>query len=408
MIRTQLFACTLPKAEADALNRESGRVYSNTLVRHYRILRQTHHWLSPRAGERVEDSTGPSSLHAHSRDAAQQGFYKACKTARACKALGLDAHYPHKRKWFRTTIWKQTGMRLRNGTLLLARARSLPPLPVALPSSLAALPPTAFSEARLVWDRAGRHYTWHLVIEDGLNAPVTTATGIAGVDLGEIHPAALTDGTHAAVISCRALRSTVQYTNKRLATLRAMQDQRTKGSSRWKKLQRRKNRFLAHQQRRERDMLHKASRAVVSWSQDHAIGTLAIGDVRDIGDGKRLHRNQQQKVSQWSHGTMRRYTTYKAQAAGITIIDDVDEAYTTQTCPHCSTRNKPKGRVYTCRACGFQGVRDVVGAVNILSRYRWGEVGTVQPPVRTMYLRPFVREPRSSRLDTAHVARRDA
>jgi hypothetical protein len=37
MIRTHSIPCTLPKAEADALNRESGRVYTETLVWHYRI-----------------------------------------------------------------------------------------------------------------------------------------------------------------------------------------------------------------------------------------------------------------------------------------------------------------------------------------------------------------------------------
>src|SRR5205814_2283438 len=60
----------------------------------------------------------------------------------------------------------------------------------------------------------------------------------------EIHPAALTDGTSAAVISCRELRSCVPYTNKRLSILRGKQDKHTRGSSRWKRLQRRKNRFL--------------------------------------------------------------------------------------------------------------------------------------------------------------------
>ena len=32
MIRTHTFPCALPRAEADALNRESGRVYSETLM----------------------------------------------------------------------------------------------------------------------------------------------------------------------------------------------------------------------------------------------------------------------------------------------------------------------------------------------------------------------------------------
>jgi hypothetical protein len=98
MLRTIQFVCTLPKAEADALNSESGRVYTDMLVRHYRLYRKQGVWLDPKSGEHLEDALGgPTTLHAHSRDAAQQGFYRACKTARACRAVGLEVKYPHRR-----------------------------------------------------------------------------------------------------------------------------------------------------------------------------------------------------------------------------------------------------------------------------------------------------------------------
>jgi putative transposase len=127
--------------------------------------------------------------------------------------------------------------------------------------------------------------------------------------------------------------------------------------------------------------------------------------VRDVADGKRLRRKTQQKVSQWNHGTMRRYIGYKAKAAGITVIDTINEAYTSKTCPRDGQRTKPKGRVFTCHVCGFRCARDIVGAANILSRHRCGEVGRVMPPPHTMYRYPFVRRGKRSRLDTAHVAR---
>src|SRR5215470_3500442 len=136
MLRTVQFACTLPKAEADALNAESGRIYTNMLVQHYRRYRKQGVWLSRKSGERLEDALGgPTSLHAHSRDAAQQGFYKACKTAKACREQGMDVNYPHWRKRWRTTIWKNTGIRRSDGILLLARARGLAPVTVPLPAS---------------------------------------------------------------------------------------------------------------------------------------------------------------------------------------------------------------------------------------------------------------------------------
>ena len=112
MIRTHVFPCALPKAEADVLNRESGRIYTSVLLQHYRIYRKHGHWLSPAASARIEDSIGLTLLHAHSREAAQRGFYKACTTARTLKEQGdADVRYPQRRKRWRTTIWKNTGIR---------------------------------------------------------------------------------------------------------------------------------------------------------------------------------------------------------------------------------------------------------------------------------------------------------
>src|SRR5499427_9569329 len=90
MLRTTQVVCSLPKEEADALNAESGRIYSDMLVQHYRRYRKQGVWLSQKCGERLEDAVGgPTTLHAHSRDAAQQGFYKACKAAAAGIAVQL-------------------------------------------------------------------------------------------------------------------------------------------------------------------------------------------------------------------------------------------------------------------------------------------------------------------------------
>jgi putative transposase len=391
MIRTVTFACSLPKTDADVLNLESGAVYTRVLVEHYRVYRHTGHWLSVGAACRIEDRLGgPTILHAHSRDAAQQAFYKAIKTARTNRRDGLGGQYPHKRKRFRTTIWKNTGIRVRDGVLLLARARGLEPVRVSLPSHLVDLPEDAFREARLVWEKATRRYEWHLVVEDGQTPKDSPGDSVVAVDLGEIHPAAATDGEENVIVSCRALRSLNQYTNKRLAALSHKQAGKVKGSRGWRRLQRRKNRFLAQQRRRKRDMEHKISREVVDWAVERKAGTIVIGDVRDVADGKRLNRKSQQKVGNWSHGKQRQYIQYKAAAEGIEVALQ-DEAYTSQTCPQCGRRYKPTGREYSCRRCGFLGHRDIVGASNILSRTLHGEVGKVVPPSAIKYRQPFGR-----------------
>jgi hypothetical protein len=58
MLRTVQVACTLPKVKADALNAESGRIYTDMLVQHYRRYRKQGVWLSQQCGERMEDADG--------------------------------------------------------------------------------------------------------------------------------------------------------------------------------------------------------------------------------------------------------------------------------------------------------------------------------------------------------------
>jgi hypothetical protein len=196
MIRTQTFPCSLAKPEADALNRESGRVYTNVLVWHYRVYRRTRHWLSEYAGMRLEDYLGgPTMLHAHSRDAAQGAFYGACKVTCSQQRMGLEMRYPHRRRCYRTTTWKNTGIRICDGVMLLARARGLEPVQVVLPANLLAYPAIAYKQVELVWDRADRHYHWHVTTEDGTEPAPAPGTGLVAVDLGEIHPATLPAST---------------------------------------------------------------------------------------------------------------------------------------------------------------------------------------------------------------------
>ena len=321
MLTTQVFTCSFPKDNADALNQESGRIYTATMVEHYRVFRHTGNWLSPKADEKLSDFiTGETILHAHSRDAAQQGFAKACKTARACQKLGLNSHYPHHIKHWRTTVWKNTGIRKRDDRLLLSLARGYEPIQVRLPEHLHGLEPAAFLEMRLVWDQVGRHYQWHAVIEDGIAPFDAPGTNVAGVDLGEVHPAAASDGTESVIISARQLRSLSQYNNKRLAELQHKQSKKVKGSKRWKRIQRRKNRFLAQQKLRKRDIEHKVSRAVVDWAVEQHVGKLAVGDVRDAADGVALGKQANQKIANWTHGKLRTYIEYKAAAKGITYL----------------------------------------------------------------------------------------
>jgi putative transposase len=405
MIRTHIIPCNLSKSDADELNRASGRVYTTVMVEHWRVYRKHGLWMQRGTHEKLSDYYTKDDiplLHSHSKDAAQQAFANACKTTRALKAAGTDAHFPHRRKYYRTSIWKNTGIRLRAGALLLARARSLSPLLVPLPAQLISLPNSAFVEARLVYDQVSGKYAWHLVVEDGAITPAAPGSATVAIDMGEIHPAVCTDGISTVVVSCKALRALRQYTQKRGSRLQSLMAAKTKGSVAWKRLKTRANRFRALQKRRIRDLEHKISREVVRYAVESKAGTVVIGDVRDIADKTDKGHVQNQRLSTWNHGKVRGYITYKAQYMGMKVVL-VNESHTTKSCPTCGHLNNPKGRNYICRLCGFRGHRDAVGAANILSRQLHGKLtGVLATEPRYRY--PYVNRGKRSRPDTAEMA----
>ena len=114
---------------------------------------------------------------------------------------------------------------------------------------------------------------------------------------------------------------------------------------------------------RRKDRLHKISTALV---QRH--GAIFVGNV----NAQALTRTRAAKSvldAGWS--AFRTMLQYKCDDAGV-WFEEVDEAYSTQTCSACSARSGPRGlqglgiREWTC-ACGATHHRDVNAAMNILA-----------------------------------------
>jgi putative transposase len=376
------------------------------MVEHWRVYRQSDHWLSQYGAMKYNDFLYDNILlHSHSIDAAQEAFYKAVKVVHAQRKLGITASFPHKSKKYRTTIWKTAGIRRRDDKLLLSLARGNDPIIVNLPYYLLEI--ENFREIKLVYNKSNKKYEWHFTVEFDYEIPLPPGNNVAAIDLGEIHPVAMTDGVSSIIISCRESRSLHQYREKRLAELRKLQSTKVKGSNRWWRIQKRINKFLAKNKAQRKDIDHKISRTVVDWCETNEVGTIVIGDVRNVGDGKRLHKKSQQKVSNsWSHGRIRTYIEYKAEAKGIVTVL-LNEAYTSKTCCYCGNQKKVNGRIYSCK-CGVIYHRDIGGASNILSRYHYDELAKIDP-IKPYFFRPFQKVSWSvesrSRYDTAQVAR---
>lgn len=390
MIRTYIIPCKLNKETCDTLNLNSGRIYSGIVSRHWRLLKQKGLWLSEKSLTKLSDmrlADKDLPMHAHTIDAAQQGFFKACKTTRALRKAGFpEAHFPWRSKKFRTTVWKNTAIKFKAGNLELSTGSCNPKIIIGLPDDLwIAL---KFVEVRLVFDKKSQYYAWHIVVENGKKANVATGTNVVSVDLGEIHPAVVGDEYESTIITCRERRHEAQGHAKRLATMAAALSRKKKGSRRFKKLVRAKSRMKAHHDRVIHDMEHKVSRAIINVTIERKANTIAMGDIRDIADEVKLGKKTNQKISGWNHGRIRKLVEYKAEAEGIKL-ELVDEKYTSQTCPNCQHRHKPKGRNYRCPACKFQSHRDVVGQVNILSVFKTGAPGNIPAPAVVKHSVPY-------------------
>jgi len=207
------------------------------------------------------------------------------------------------------------------------------------------------------------------------------------------------DEQAATIILCRERRHEAQGHAKRLASINSAMSRKTKGSKRHKKFVRAKSRMKAQHERVIRDIEHKVSRAIVDVAVERQASTIVMGDIKDIADGVAFGKRTNQKISGWSHGKVRKLVEYKAQAEGIAVVL-VDEHYTSQTCPNCSKRHKPRGRFYRCPSCGFQSHRDVVGQINILSTFKRGEPGKIPTPSTVKHRLPFDIRLKRRRLDT--------
>ncbi|NJL61268.1 MAG: IS200/IS605 family element transposase accessory protein TnpB [Methylacidiphilales bacterium] len=159
------------------------------------------------------------------------------------------------------------------------------------------------------------------------------------------------------------MRAKRQYQNRLKANLSSSIDKMKPGSKRRKRSIRSKQKQLAKLNNQIKDIQHKQTTKLVSTFKERNVQTVVIGDIRDIRSSVDYGKKANQKIHQMLHGQTRQMLTYKAEKAGMKVALQ-DERYTSQTCPQCGKRHKPKNRVYKC-SCGFKFHRDGVGAINI-------------------------------------------
>ena len=285
-----------------------------------------------------------------------------------------------------TTVWWKSAIKFQGPYLVLSNGKNADSLKIRLPRNFDMSEIEFIKTIEFVYKHGqyALHFTY--VTEKEV---ADAGDAVLGIDIGEIHPMVTHDGVETTIFNGRYTRSLYQLRNKVIASFNAKIDRCQKNSKRYWYLVKRKWRKLRSIQNQINDGLHKHTTRLVERCSQRGVGTVVVGDLTDIRDGMNYSRRANQKLHQWSFNKLAFMLEYKCKDAGI-AVEYVDEAYTSQTCPACGKRHKPRNRNYEC-VCGFKYHRDGVGAINIRNKY----LGCLGVPVEATMVSPF-----GIRLDT--------
>ena len=363
--RTYIIATEKPTEHLDEINRLGGCIYSKTVSLAFKIHQQKDFWLSD-SGLKKYLKFKEYPCHAHSVQGIIDDYCGARRSFFTNRKSNPNAQPPNKTRKFHTFTWRATGISYKRGKLRLSMGANREPLWISISKKFYKKVP---AEVSLVYNRTTRQYEFHATYEISPKKPKAKKGSAVAVDMGEIHPIVAFDGKTCEIYNGRQLRSKVRYREKSKANINRKLSRCQRGSRCWKKLKHTKHKKLATLHAQLRDMRHKITSRFVSTCHERKIETIVIGDIKHIRQSMQYGKKANEKLHQWAFSKIREMITYKAKALGIQV-DSQDEAYTTQTCPSCRHRKKPKGRTYQCSECQWQGHRDLVGASNILTAYQ--------------------------------------
>ena len=322
-------------------------------------------------------------IHSQTRQATIQRFLANAESTTTKRGEGdNEAKYPHKVKKHSTVVWKGQFLQKRDNHLVLPLGYSKKN---CIKYRITNWPIGQIVEVRWTWTHLELVVKEIAEYEDN-----SQLKGIAALDPGLCNIGAITNGVETQIVNGRSMRSVKQFGAKYRAKLSKLQSKCSFGSLRGKTLQTKKNRTKGRRENHSHEFYHKAANSFIKFCVETGSGLLVVGDISLINQNKKKKSSKRnnQEMGSLEFGRLFNYLTYKAALYGIRVIK-INEAYTTKTCPVCGHLNKPKGRTYKCRECKFIGIRDEVGAFNILNLYLNGRIvpGQLVPQGKVKYLR---------------------
>ena len=333
---------------------EAARVWA--LCRDLHLAARQHHTRWPNRDDLQQATKGQFALHSQTVQMITHAFLANVETARALRTTNRKIRSPSKDKRFYPLYWPAQAVSVERGRIVLPMGRGRASLVFKLDV------PEHIGGCKLVWKDG---YELHVSVPAAstLEAPGAVQ---ATVDLGEIHQAAVTTNTGAAlVVSGRGIRSLKRWHQMALGQLARKRKRCQTGSRRWRKLQRARRQVSARKRRQIRALRHQGTRKVIAFCQQQQVGSLFIGNPHGVRrQNKGRHHNQ--RMSTWEYGQDIAYLSYKAAVASTRSFTG-SERGTSRKSPVCGWKQKVRGRNWRCRnpECSFQGHRDVVGSVNM-------------------------------------------
>lgn len=123
--------------------------------------------------------------------------------------------------------------------------------------------------------------------------------------------------------------------------------------------------------RQTNQIIHTVSKSIVDEAKRNKVGTIIVGDIKNIRKGKKWNKKSSQKLHSWAFSKLTSQIEYKAKLSGIQF-KQVSESYTSQTCSNCEIIKKSNRKyrgLYICKECGLDINADVNGSINILKKY---------------------------------------
>jgi putative transposase len=333
---------------------EAARVWNRCRDLHLEARQQHARW--PDQNDLHRATKGQFALYSQTVQMIFRTFLANIETTKELRKTNRKIRYPWKAKRYYPLLWPAQAVSVKRGHIILPMGRGRRSLVFKLDL------PERIGGCKLVW-KDGYELHVSVPMEQTEQAP---GTAQATVDLAEIHQAAVSTNTGAAlVISGRGIRSLKRRHNMALGQIAKKRKCCQKGSRRYRRLQVARRKVSARKRRQIRDLRHKGTQRVIAFCQEQEVGHLFIGHphgVRKSDSGR--HHNQ--RMALWEYGQDIAYLSYKAKTASIECFTG-SERGTSSQCPVCGWKQKVKGRNWRCRnpRCSFQGHRDVVGSVNM-------------------------------------------